>query len=131
MKQTKDYLEKVVNDNLNVTRLPPMVEEEESDSTSKHPSDWSQPSMQEEAYSMSKSSCISNNNSHHSKEERQQQTATFPGIVAWKDVFEDEILKLPDTSFMSQLRQAVPHEQFRQIANEILRTMQKSDYMPS
>ena len=52
VKQTKESLEIVVNDNLNITRLPPMVEEEESDSTSKHPSDQSQPSMQEEAYSI-------------------------------------------------------------------------------
>ena len=81
VKQTKEYLEKAVNDVLNVVGLPPMVEKEESDSTSKHPN-WSQPYTQEEAYSMSKLSCISNNNSHHSKEERQQQTATFPGIVA-------------------------------------------------
>ena len=112
VKQTKEYLEKVVNGNLNVTRLLPMVEDKESDSTSKHPSDWSQPGMQEEAYSISKSSWMSNNNSHHSKEEGQQQSAVFPGIVAWKDVFEDDILKLPDTSFMSQLRQAVPHKQY-------------------
>ena len=86
--------------------------------------------MQEEAYSMSKILGTSNANSHHSKEERQQESAAFPGIVPWKDMFEDDILKLPDSSFMNQLRQAVPHEQFWQIANEILRTIgnKKEDF---
>ena len=39
-------------------------------------------------------------------------------------------LKLPETSFMNQLRQAVPHEQFQQIAYEILKTMgnKKEDF---
>ena len=72
---------------------------------------------------MRKISCISNVNSHYSKEERQQQSAVFPGIVAWKDMFEGDNLKLPDTSFMNGLRQAVPHEQFQQITDDMLRTL--------
>ena len=39
-------------------------------------------------------------------------------------MFKDDNLKLPDTSFMNQLRQSVPHEQCQQIANEVLITME-------
>ena len=80
VKQTKEYLEKAFNDDLNVTGLPPMVEEEVGDTTSKCPHSWSQPNTQEKAYSMSKISYMSNTNSHHSKKEKQQQPAAFPGI---------------------------------------------------
>ena len=38
-------------------------------------------------------------------------------------MFEDKILKFPDKNFMSQLRQAVSHEQYQQITYEILRTI--------
>ena len=100
-----------------------MVEEEESQSISRHPSDWSQPSMQKEAYSMSKSSCISNNYSHHSKE-KQQQPEAFPGKISWKDMFKDDNLKLPDTSFMNQLRQSVPHEQCQEITDKVVITIE-------
>ena len=75
----------------------------------------------EKAYSMRKTSCIPNVNSHNSKEERQEQSAIFPGIVAWNDMFKDDDLKVPDTSFIYQFRQVIPHEQFQQIANEIVR----------
>ena len=93
-----------------------MVEKEEGDPSSKHPPNWSQLDTQGKADSMSEITCRSNVNSHHSKEERQQQSAIFPGIVAWNDMFKDDNLRLPDTSFMNQLRQTVPHEQFQQIA---------------
>ena len=102
-----------------------MMEREKGDPTSRHPPNWSQLNTQEKADSMCKISCMSYVNSHHSKEERQHQSAISPGIVAWNNMFKIDDLKLPDTSFMNQLRQAVPHEQFRQITNEILRTMGK------
>ena len=38
---------------------------------------------------------------------------------------EDDNLKLPDTSFMNQLRQSVPHEQCQQITDEVVVTMEK------
>ena len=130
VKQAKEYLERAFSDYLNVTGLPPMVEREDSNPTSKHPPNWSQLNMQEKADSVSKISCMSNVSSHYFNEKRQHQSAISPGIVAWNKMFESDDLKLPDTSFMNQLRQAVPHEQFRQIANEILRTMgnKKEDF---
>ena len=72
---------------------------------------------------MSKISCIPNVNSHHSKEERQQQSAVFPGIVAWNDMFKGDNLKLPATNFMDHLKQAITHEQFQQITNDMIRGM--------
>ena len=36
-KPTKEYLEEAFNDDLNITGLPPMVEEEEGDITPKRP----------------------------------------------------------------------------------------------
>ena len=74
---------------------------------------------------MSKISCISNSISHQSKKEKQQQTAAFPGILVWEDMFKDENLKLTDTSFMNQLRQSVPHEQCQKNTDEVVITMEK------
>ena len=68
---------------------------------------------------------ISNTISHQSRKEKQQQPAAFPGIVAWKDMFEGDNLSLPDTSFMNQLRQLIPHEQCQQITDEVVTIMQK------
>ena len=51
---------------------------------------------------MSKILCIPNVNPHHSKEEGQQQSAIFPGIVAWNDMFKDDNLKLPDISLINK-----------------------------
>ena len=115
VKQTKENLGKAYNDDLDVTGLPPMVEDKEGNTTSKRPLSCNQPNKQKKACSMSKISCISNSISHQSKKEKQQQTAAFPGILVWEDMFKDENLKLTDTSFMNQLRQSVPHEQCQKI----------------
>ena len=115
VKQAKECLERAFKDDVNIKGLPPMVEKEESNPTSKHPPNWSQLNTQEKADSMSKISCMSNVNSHHSKEERQHQSAISPGIVAWNDMFKSDDLKLPDASFMNQVRQAVPREQFNKL----------------
>ena len=127
VKQTKEHLGKAFNDDLDVKGLPTMVENKEEDTTSKSSLSWSQPNKPEKAYSMSKISCISNTISHQSRKEKQQQPAAFPGIVAWKDMFEDDNLKLPDTSFMNQLRQSVPHEQCQQITDEVVITIEKKE----
>ena len=37
-------------------------------------------------------------------EERKCQSATALGTIAWNDIFENEKLELPDTSFMSHLK---------------------------
>ena len=52
------------------------------------------------------------------------------GAVAWDHMFDSDDLKLPDTSFMNHLRQALPCEQFQQIADDILRMMsdEKKDF---
>ena len=45
-------------------------------------------------------------------------------------MFDSDDLKLPDTSFMNCLKQAVTHEQFQQITNDMLKTMsdKKEDF---
>ena len=54
-------------------------------------------------------------------EERKRQSAMSLGAVAWDDMFESDDLKLPDTSFMNHLKQAVPCEQFQQITDGMLK----------
>ena len=46
------------------------------------------------------------------------------GALAWNDMFDNDDLKLPDTSFMNRLRQAIPCDQFQQIADPMLRTLE-------
>ena len=46
------------------------------------------------------------------------------GALAWNDMFDNDDLKLPDASFMNHLRQAIPRDQFQQIADDMLRTLE-------
>ena len=47
-------------------------------------------------------------------------SAAFPGKIAWDGMFKGDDFRLPDTSLMSQFRDAIPHEQFQQIAKEVV-----------
>ena len=40
-------------------------------------------------------------------------------------MFKDNDLKLPNTRLTNPLQQAIPHEQFKQVANEVIRAMSK------
>ena len=41
--------------------------------------------------------------------ERKRQSATALGTIAWNDIFENEELELPDTSFMRQKSNYIPY----------------------
>ena len=45
-------------------------------------------------------------------------------------MFDSDNLKLPDTNFMNRLKQAITHEHFQQITNDMLKTMnnKKEDF---
>lgn len=51
----------------------------------------------------------------------QQQSAAFLGIIAWDDIFKGDDFRLPDIFLTNQFREAIPHEQFQQIAKEVVR----------
>ena len=44
------------------------------------------------------------------------------GELASNDMFDDDDFNLPETSYMNCLRQAIPRDQFQQIADDMLRT---------
>ena len=58
-------------------------------------------------------------------EEKQCQSATSLGTIAWNDIFESEELELPDTSFMSHLKRVIPHDQFKQITDDLINTLKE------
>ena len=73
IKQAEDYLERAFSDDVGVTVFLPMVEEEESNPTFKHPHNWSQLSSQEKAdliviNNMIKLKCVSDFSCHYFKE---------------------------------------------------------------
>ena len=47
------------------------------------------------------------------------------GAVAWDDMFDNDDLKLPDTSFMSHLKRVIPHDQFKQITDDMINTLKE------
>ena len=63
-------------------------------------------------------------------EERKRQSATALGTIAWNDIFENEELKLPDTSFMSHLKKLIPRDQFKTITDDMINTLkeEKEDF---
>ena len=56
-------------------------------------------------------------------EEKQRQSAMALGTIAWNDIFKSEELKLPDTSFMSRLKRVIPCDQFKQITDDMINTL--------
>ena len=63
-------------------------------------------------------------------EEKKRESALSLQAVAWEYMFDSDIFELPDTNFMNCLKQAVTHEQYQQITNDILEAMsnEKEDF---
>ena len=58
-------------------------------------------------------------------EEKKCQSATALGTNAWDDIFKNDELKLPDTSFMSHLKKLIPHDQFKTITDDMINTLKE------
>ena len=76
---------------------------------------------------MSKLSCRSNISSHHFNEESQCHSAKSLGAVTWNEMFKNDELELPETSFMNHLRQTIPHEQVQQITDDTVRIISNEE----
>ena len=57
------------------------------------------------------------------KDQKDKRKNKLLGEIAWEQMFDGDNLELPATNFMDCLKQAITHEQFQQITNDMIRGM--------